>query len=66
MISILICKFKNHPIIANWLAKEKIQYFSDNALLGKPISCKKNFEDRSFSFLKLIRTHTDNRYCFII
>ena len=32
MIPNSACKFKYHPITANWLAKGKIQYFSDNAL----------------------------------
>ena len=58
MISNLICKCKNYPITANWLAQKKIQCFSDHVQGQIYQLPTKNFENRSSSFLKLIRTHT--------
>ena len=44
MIPNSTCKIKNHPITANWLAKGKIQYFSDSDnVLGQIYQLQKEF-----------------------
>ena len=65
MISNLICKCKNYPITANWLAQKKIQCFSDH-VQGQIYQLQQEFLKIGPVVFSNSFAHTHNPYCFII